>query len=59
VDDVDDWQKSFFEYLRTARSDVGKLIVQERLNKKFPTPEVKEALESAIKEFKQSYSSSV
>jgi len=55
VSQVGQWRADFFEYLRTARSDVGKAIYDERLNKKFPTPDVKQALEDAIKEFKQTH----
>jgi F-type H+-transporting ATPase subunit alpha len=55
VSQVGQWRADFFEYLRTARSDVGKAIYAERLNKKFPTPDVKQALEEAIKEFKETH----
>jgi F-type H+-transporting ATPase subunit alpha len=55
VSQVGQWRADFFEYLRTARSDVGKAIYEERLNKKFPTPDVKQALEDTIKEFKQTH----
>ncbi|MCS6886604.1 F0F1 ATP synthase subunit alpha [Chloroflexus sp.] len=46
------WRDDFLTFLRTAHPEVRKLIYDNRLDRKFPTPEVKEALEAAIKEFK-------
>jgi F-type H+-transporting ATPase subunit alpha len=46
------WRDDFLTFLRTAHPEVRKLIYDNRLDRKFPSPEVKEALESAIKEFK-------
>ncbi|WP_322488089.1 F0F1 ATP synthase subunit alpha [Chloroflexus sp.] len=46
------WRDDFLAFLRTAHPEVRKLIYDNRLDRKFPTPEVKSALESAIKEFK-------
>ncbi|WP_028459296.1 F0F1 ATP synthase subunit alpha [Chloroflexus sp. Y-396-1] len=46
------WRDDFLTFLRTAHPEVRKLIYDNRLDRKFPSPEVKEALEAAIKEFK-------
>lgn len=53
VSRVGQWRADFFQFLNTAHADVRKRIYDSRLDKKFPTPEVKDALEGALKEFKQ------
>jgi len=52
VSRVGQWKQDFWQFLHTTHPEVGKLIFDNRL-KKFPTPEVKTALDAAIKEFKQ------
>ncbi|MBO9348386.1 F0F1 ATP synthase subunit alpha [Chloroflexus sp. MS-CIW-1] len=52
VPQITKWRDDFLTFLRTAHPEVRKLIYDNRLDRKFPSPEVKEALESAIKEFK-------
>ncbi len=56
VEHVAQWVNDFFQYLQTARPDVPDAIYQNRLDKKFPAPEVKSLLENAITEFKQTTS---
>ncbi|NJP06260.1 MAG: F0F1 ATP synthase subunit alpha [Chloroflexaceae bacterium] len=56
VKNVGQWRDDFFEYLRTVASDVAKMMYDNRLDRKFPSPEVKTALENAIKDFKQTSS---
>lgn len=53
VSKVVQWRDDFLQFLHTVHPEVRKLIYDNRLDKKFPLPEIKEALESAIKEFKQ------
>jgi F-type H+/Na+-transporting ATPase subunit alpha len=47
------WRDDFLAFLKTAHPEVRTLIRDNRLDRKFPSDEVKKALESAIKEFKQ------
>jgi F-type H+/Na+-transporting ATPase subunit alpha len=47
------WRDDFLAFLKTAHPDLRTLIRDNRLDRKFPSDEVKKALESAIKEFKQ------
>lgn len=53
VNKIVQWRDDFIEFLRTAHPEVRALIYDNRLDRKFPSDEVKNALESAIKEFKQ------
>ncbi|NTW97663.1 MAG: F0F1 ATP synthase subunit alpha, partial [Oscillochloris sp.] len=49
---ITQWRDDFIAYLKTARPEVRKLIDDNKLDRKFPSDEVKKAIESAIKEFK-------
>ncbi len=53
VSKIVQWRDDFIEFMKTAHPEVRKMIFENRLDKKFPPPDVKSALESAIKEFKQ------
>ncbi len=53
VNKVGQWKADFLQFLHTAHPEVGKQIFENRLDRKFPSPEIKTALENAIKEFKQ------
>jgi F-type H+-transporting ATPase subunit alpha len=53
VEKVVNWKADFLQFMRTAHSDLMKQIFENRLDRKFPGPELKERLESAISEFKQ------
>jgi F-type H+-transporting ATPase subunit alpha len=53
VDQVMQWRSDFLEFLHTAHPEVSKAIFENRLEKKFPSPDIKQSLENAIKEFKQ------
>jgi F-type H+-transporting ATPase subunit alpha len=53
VSEISRWRHDFLEFMQTARADVRKGIYDHRLEKKFPPPDLKQALEDAIKEFKQ------
>ena len=53
VSKVGQWKADFLQFLHTAHPEVGKQIFENRLDRKFPSPEIKTALENAIKEFKQ------
>jgi proton translocating ATP synthase, F1 alpha subunit len=55
VERVGKWRSDFFEYLRTAHPEVPKKIFETRNDRNYPAPELKEALDNAIKEFKQTY----
>ncbi|NJN17000.1 MAG: F0F1 ATP synthase subunit alpha [Oscillochloris sp.] len=57
VDDVPvvkitQWRDDFLEFLKTAHPEVLSLIDSNKLDRKFPSDEVKKALVSAIEEFK-------
>jgi len=49
---ITEWRDDFLAFLKTARPEVRTLIRDNRLDRKFPSDEVKNALEAAIKEFK-------
>jgi F-type H+-transporting ATPase subunit alpha len=53
VERVVEWKADFLQFMRTAHADLNRQIFENRLDRKFPSPEIKDALESAIKEFKQ------
>jgi F-type H+-transporting ATPase subunit alpha len=53
VSKVGQWKADFWQFLHTAHPEVGKMIFDNRLDRKFPSPEIRTALENAIKEFKQ------
>jgi F-type H+-transporting ATPase subunit alpha len=53
VSKIGQWKADFLQFLHTAHPEVGRTIYENRLDKKFPSDEIKNALESAIKEFKQ------
>jgi F-type H+-transporting ATPase subunit alpha len=55
VERVGKWRADFFEYLRTAHPEVPKQIFENRNARNYPAPELKEALDNALKEFKQTY----
>ena len=46
------WRVDFLEFLKTAHPEVRTLIRDNRLDRKFPSDEVKSALVAAIREFK-------
>jgi F-type H+-transporting ATPase subunit alpha len=56
VSRVQQWRSDFFQFLRTVHPQVRDKVYETRLERKFPSPEVKEAIENAIKEFKQTSS---
>jgi F-type H+/Na+-transporting ATPase subunit alpha len=53
VSKVQQWKSDFLQYMHTARSDVARAVFDNRLDKKFPSPELKAQMEEAINEFKQ------
>jgi len=53
VNRVGQWRSDFLQYMSTMQSSVSKAIFDYR-DKKFPAPEIKNAVDTAIKEFKQS-----
>ncbi len=52
VSKVGQWKQDFWQFLHTAHPELGQAIYEARL-KKFPTDDIKGALEAAIREFKQ------
>jgi F-type H+-transporting ATPase subunit alpha len=52
VSKVGQWKQDFWQFLHTAHPELGQAIFDARL-KKFPTDEIKSALDAAITEFKQ------
>ncbi len=55
VSRVGQWRADFLQFMRTVHSETHKAVYENRF-KKFPPPEIKDAVESAIKEFKQTSS---
>ena len=53
VSRVVEWKADFFQFMRTAHPEVGRDIEATKNAKSFPAPELKAAIEGAIKEFKQ------
>jgi F-type H+-transporting ATPase subunit alpha len=47
------WRNDFWQFLHTAHPELGRKIFENRLDRKFPSDEIKQGLESAIQEFKQ------
>jgi len=52
VSAITTWRDDFLEFLKTAHPELRTLLRDNRLDRKFPSDEVKNALVSAIKEFK-------
>ncbi len=50
---IGQWKVEFLQFMRTVHPDVCKGIYDNRLDRKFPSPELKSALEKAITEFNQ------
>ncbi|MBC8160340.1 MAG: F0F1 ATP synthase subunit alpha, partial [Roseiflexaceae bacterium] len=53
VSRVVQWKADFFQFMHTAHPELGREIETTKTAKNFPAPELKAALEGAIKEFKQ------
>jgi len=53
VSQVGHWKQDFIQFLHTAHSDLSRQIFDTRLDRKFPSDEIRSGLEAAIKEFKQ------
>ncbi|NJN67158.1 MAG: F0F1 ATP synthase subunit alpha [Chloroflexaceae bacterium] len=52
---VGQWRADFLQFMRTVHAETHRAIYENRF-KKFPPPEIKDAVESAIKEFNQTSS---
>jgi F-type H+-transporting ATPase subunit alpha len=52
VSKISQWKQDFWRFLQTVHPELRQAIYDSR-SKKFPTDEIKERLEAAIKEFKQ------
>jgi F-type H+-transporting ATPase subunit alpha len=52
VAQITTWRDDFLEFLKTAHPEVRTLVRDNRLDRKFPSDEVKNALVGAIEEFK-------
>ena len=50
---IGQWKVEFLQFMRTVHPDVCKGIYDNRLDRKFPSPELKSALEKAITDFNQ------
>ncbi len=53
VNKVGQWKVDFLQFMHTAHANLLKQIFDNRLDRKFPSPEIKSELENAINEFKQ------
>jgi F-type H+-transporting ATPase subunit alpha len=47
------WKADFLQFMRTVHPEVGKAIFENRLDRKYPSPELRASLEAAINEFNQ------
>ena len=47
------WKNEFLQFMKTAHSDLMKSVYDNRLDRKFPPAAIKDGLDAAIKEFKQ------
>jgi F-type H+/Na+-transporting ATPase subunit alpha len=53
VSKVGVWKADFLQFIRTVHPEVGKAIYENRLDRKYPSPELRASLEAAINEFNQ------
>jgi F-type H+-transporting ATPase subunit alpha len=53
VSAVGQWKQDFIQFVHTSHADLMRKIDETRLDRKFPSDEIRSALEAAIKEFKQ------
>ncbi|MEN9937209.1 MAG: hypothetical protein RLZZ387_3788 [Chloroflexota bacterium] len=53
VSRVTEWKQDFLNFLHTAHPEIGRAIFEQRTDRKFPQPDLKAAMDSAIREFKQ------
>ena len=53
VSQVGQWKQDFIQFVHTSHADLMRQIDETRLDRKFPSDEIRSALETAIKEFKQ------
>jgi F-type H+-transporting ATPase subunit alpha len=53
---ITQWRQDFLAYMRTAHPEVLRSMFDQRLDRKFPQPELRSAMEGAIREFKQTSS---
>src|SRR6476620_6016682 len=53
VSAVGHWKQDFIQFVHTSHADLMRKIDETKLDRKFPSDEVRSALEAAIKEFKQ------
>src|SRR6058998_856631 len=53
VSQIGQWKSDFIQFLHTAHPDLGRTIYDNRIDRKFPSDEIKNVLETAIEEFKQ------
>jgi F-type H+/Na+-transporting ATPase subunit alpha len=56
VERVTNWKSDFIEFLHTAHPELGRVIYENRLDRKFPSENIRNGLEAAIQEFKQTSS---
>lgn len=52
VSKVPQWRNDFLEYLQNTRPDVRRTVYDQRLEKKFPSPDTKQLMDDMINEFK-------
>ncbi|MEO7911264.1 MAG: F0F1 ATP synthase subunit alpha [Roseiflexaceae bacterium] len=53
VSAVGQWKQDFIQFVHTSHADLMRQIFENRLDRKFPSDEIRSTLEGAIKEFKQ------
>jgi F-type H+-transporting ATPase subunit alpha len=53
VSRVTEWKQDFLNFLHTAHPEIGRAIFEQRTDRKFPQPDLKAAMDSAIREFTQ------
>jgi len=53
VEKIGQWKQDFWQFIHTVHADLGRMIFENRLDRKFPSDEVKNALDGALQEFNQ------
>ncbi len=53
VSQIGQWKQDFTQFVHSSHADLMRQIDENRLDRKFPSDEIRSALEAAIKEFKQ------
>jgi F-type H+-transporting ATPase subunit alpha len=53
VSAITQWKSDFIQFFHSAHPELGRAVYENRLDRKFPSDEIRNKLEAAINEFKQ------